>query len=565
MSSNLLKLKTQVNQAYNILDIILFLSIAFIGGFNDYISCVISIALIAVLFIKIKKNGYFKINLNLFSLALLLIVLFYGLTCFWAIDSGMAFIGFLKFLPILFYVMCLWQNDQSDSLLEILPYLAAGLAVVSIIGSLIPPISNLFLVSERLAGTFQYPNTFAIFLLVCELLLLQKKHLKLFDYIVLLVLIGALLYTGSRTAFLLFIASNFFLIIFSANKKLRITLLLSVVIMIVVVLLVAFLGVEGNVLGRYLKIGLTQSTFAGRLLYMQDALPLLLKYPFGMGYMGYHFVQAGIQTGVYNTSYVHNDFLQFALDVGLIPAIIFIISVVSFFFKKGVSIGYKITVGVLVLHSMVDFNMQFIGIFMLLIYLMQYNGKDIVVKKVTPIKAILPIILVINIYMCIALALSQFTAYNASDTLYPYNTRNKLHLLEKEENIVVANEIADQILKQNTYYYAPYSIKSKYAYSKGDFIGVMKNKNAVFERNIFKYTEYREYAVMLVNGIIAYEQMGDTISANILQKELNSMYHRLQDNNEKLSRLGTMIYEQPVTTLPNNIMEYIEIKTKEGD
>ena len=66
-------------------------------------------------------------------------------------------------------------------------------------------VSNLFLVSERLSGFFQYPNTFALFLLISELLLLKKINLKIIDYITLAVLIGGLLYTGSRTVFLLFI------------------------------------------------------------------------------------------------------------------------------------------------------------------------------------------------------------------------------------------------------------------------------------------------------------------------------------------------------------------------
>ncbi len=567
MTAFLKRLGATIGERCDFSDIVLLSSLVLVGGFNDFVSCIISVALLVFLLVKIAKEKRLQININLLSISVFTMVCFYGLVSFWAIDSGMAFIGFLKYLPILIYLSLLQQQGENKKIFDVLPVFTAALVLLSTLGSLIPALKGLFLVSDRLAGFFQYPNTFALLLLICELLVLKKKQYKIIDYIVLAILVFGLLYTGSRTVFLIFLATNFFMILINTAKKTRILLFSLAATLLIVVVAIALLGKEGNVLSRYLKIGLSESTFVGRLLYITDALPLLLKYPFGLGFLGYHFIQGSIQTGVYNVSYVHNDFLQIALDIGLIPLLLFIAAIVSYLFKKHIPLADKLIVAAFMLHSMFDFNLQFISMFMLFLALLNVNdGKQIELKCLSALKLASFLFILINTYMCVSLALSQFTAYNASNTLYPFNTRNKLLLLEQQEDVTVANEIADDILKYNTYYYAPYSVKAKYCYSKGDFIGVIENKNAVFLRNRFRYTEFKEYGIMLVNGILAYEQMGDNASADILKKELISLKNGMESNRDKISKLGSMINEQPITTLPDEILKYIdEFSKKAGD
>lgn len=540
-------------------DVVLLLAFVVVGGFNEYASCVMSVAFGVYLVLKAVKEKQFCLKFNLISVSIAVLVLFYGVTSFWAIDSGMAFIGFLKYLPLILYALTLWQEEKKEYALRVLPYFGAASAVICGLLSLIPFVSDLFLVSGRLSGFFQYPNTFAMFLLICELLLMSKTPLKLLDYITFGVLIVGLLFTGSRTVFLLFIASNFAMLLTVSSKKIRIPVLAVAIVGIGIVLIIALFGPEGNVFSRYLKFGLTESTFVGRLLYFSDALPLLLKYPFGLGYMGYHFLQGSIQTGVYNVAFVHNDFLQIALDIGIIPALLFVSGIVAFFFKKQVSLQRKLIVLTLCMHSMFDFNLQFTAMFMLLILLTDTeSGKQIVLKNVTALKIVLPVVILLNLYMGISLSLAHFGAREAADALFPYNTRNTLNILNDEENIDIANGLAEKVLEQNTSYYAPYSIKAKYSYANGDFVGVIENKNAVFRRMPFRYTEYKEYCVMLINGITAYENMGDMGSAKICKNELLSVKNKIESNADRLSKFGKMIDEQPVTTLPSDVLAYIE-------
>lgn len=539
-------------------DIILLLSILCVGGFNEHISCLLSCITSAYFLFQIFSRKEIKFQPNLFSASIAVLCLFYGLTCFWAIDSGMALIGFFKFMPVLLYIFLLWQEEKESEILDVLPYIAAGLVVISAVGAQIPFLKAFFVVAGRFAGFFQYPNTFALFLLLCELMILQKGRLKTIDYISVCTLIGGLLYTGSRTVFILFIISNIAMVLMIANKKVRITLLAVMAFSMMAVLLAMYLFKDNAIINRYLNMDFGASTFIGRILYVVDALPLLLKYPFGMGYMGYYYIQNSIQTGVYNVTYVHNDFLQIFLDVGWIPGILFLIAVISFFFKKAVTMPRKLIVGTFCLHTLFDFNLQFIAMFLFFITLMDVDREKVRTIKTKKWMNVVSIaVFVLNLYMAVALLFAHYDQTRLANTLYPYNTRNTLHMMERETDLQEADRIADRIIKQNDTYFAPYSIKAKYAYSIGDFVEVIRNKNEVFLRYPFKYTEYKEYCVMLINGVALYTQQGDMSSVDICNREILAAYEKLEGNKTRLSELGSRIEEQPTLELSESVLTYI--------
>ena len=449
---------SKTEKSLSFCDVIFLIAMVLAGGFNEHISCILSCALLVYLFIRFasKKEIYYKSNLLTVSIAV--ICLGYGLTYFWAIDSGMAFIGFLKFLPVLLYLIAMQQSGKKTDLLNILPYFAAVLVIISAVGAQISVIKSFFIVSGRFAGVFQYPNTFALFLLICELLLLKKFKFRILDCIAMLLLVGGVFYTGSRTVFVLFFLANFVLLLVLVKKRTRITIIISSVVAAFVLLGVLYLFKDNPIVSRYLNINFGASTFVGRILYFVDALPLVIKYPFGMGYMGYYYVQHTIQTGVYNVIYAHNDFLQLFLDVGIIPAVLFITVVVKYFFNKKVQLAQKIIVATFCLHTLFDFNIQYIAMFWFLILLMreyEHSGEkeklksktkitansDInVVKKPLAVKSSLIVLFVLNLYMAVALLLAYYNVYGVAFAMYPYNTRCNLAILEQEEDLQEAND-----------------------------------------------------------------------------------------------------------------------------
>lgn len=538
-------------------DGILLVSLALVGGFHEYISSLLSAVMCFWLLMRFLQEKQLCVHKNLLTVAVAVICLFYGLTCLWGVDSGMAFVGFLKFLPLILYLLCLQQNDGVGQALNVLPYFGALLAIVSAVGMQFPAVKSLFSVAGRLSGSFQYPNTFAVFLLVCQLLLLKKTGKKLWDYIALVIVVAGFLYTGSRTAFVLAIAANIAMLWAMSRKNIR-RILLGGCVLIGILTIVLILS-KNSILNRYLTISLTESTFVGRLLYWADALQLLLKYPLGMGYMGYFYTQQSVQTGVYSVAYVHNDLLQLILDVGLIPTGLFVAAVVMWFCKKDVAISDKIIVGAICLHSLFDFDMQFVGMFfLLLLFLSQEQGKKVLpIKPRGAAKVAMVALTIVSLYIGGALMLAHWGFRDVADRLYPYNTQNKLEILEQTEELEEANILADEILKQNKEFYAPYSIKARYFYSQGDFGEVIKNQRIALKKSPFTHTEYETYCKMLINGIDLYQKAGNFESANICKEELLAVAKQLSENKQRLSKLGRMIKDQPNTVLSDELQDYI--------
>lgn len=534
---------------YSFADWILPVALLAVGGFHEYISCGLSVAMCVYLLLRLGKQRQLRIRRDFLTSGVVALCLGYGLTCIWGIDRGMSFVGLLKILPVFLYTLCLQQNEDAHTGLELLPWVAVIMAAVAAVGMQFSAGERLFSVAGRLAGFFQYPNTFAILLLVCELLVLKKPGKKLPDYILLVLLAAAFFYTGSRTAFVVAILANIGMLLALTKKRARLISLAVLGAVLGAGLLLAL--IPGSVLNRYLNISLTESTFVGRLLYWQDGLKLLMKHPFGMGYMGYYYTQQSVQTGVYSVMYLHNDLFQLVLDVGLIPAGIFFAALIKWFVSKQTAWADRIIVGALCLHSFFDFNLQFVGMFCLLIALLSPRTyeKQLTVKPKAALKLALGVTAVVSLYFGAALMLAHQGQYALADQLYPGNTRNKLNILQQTQDLEEANALAEDILKQNTHYYAPYSIRAKYCYSQGDFGAVMENARAAIQRNPFDHREYEAYCQMLLIGVELYQKAGDTASAEICRQELLAMVEQLSQNGERLSALGKMINDQPVLEL----------------
>ena len=193
-----------------------------VGGFYEEVSCILSVFLAVAIFLFAKKNKCITAKINAVFITSCVIVAGYLLSVLWAVDRGMALLGFVKYLPILLFIILISQKSETkENLLKTLPYLAFVLTVVTALLMQIPPLKTYFSVAGRFSGCFQYPNTFAIFLLISELLLISKKNIKLRDLIVSAVLLAGDLYTGSRTVFILSVLSNTALMLLGNNKKIR--------------------------------------------------------------------------------------------------------------------------------------------------------------------------------------------------------------------------------------------------------------------------------------------------------------------------------------------------------
>lgn len=545
----------------NFTEIFLIGCITLTGLFHAYISCVSSAVLCGYLIYKYVKKTTLRWYTNLSSIAVLLLVAAYGLTAFWAIDSGMAVIGFFKFLSVLLFAIVLMQQEEnSEVFLRSIPYVAAAMTFLSAILMQISALKDIFSVAGRLAGFFEYPNTFALFLLFALIVTVTKDNLRKADIIIIPILLFGIVYSGSRTVFVLTAVTVLSLIILLKNKKLKIGVAFIVIAAVLGAIIYAALTNNVSAIGRFLTISLKESTFIGRLLYFQDALPIILRHPFGLGYMGYYYIQTSIQTGVYSIQYIHNDFLQMLLDIGWIPTAVFVAALLKVFFKKDTTYRKRLLIFVLCAHCCFDFDLQFVAIFMLLVTIMDIkSGNDIELKISKPLYiSVVTVLAVACVYIGCAQAFSRFGNVAVSSKMYPWNTQNDIVAITSASSPEEMNEIADRILARNKYVTVAYSAKARYAYSKGDFANVIKYKKKAIDTAVFSYDEYEDFCYLLIKGIYLYEKHGDEYSANVCRKELVATIKELQKNTERLSKLGRMIDDQPKTQLPDEILRYAE-------
>lgn len=544
------------------LSIFLAVSLSAVGLFYEFLSCAASIALCVYLIYIVKKNGGFVFKKNLGGITAVVIPLFYGLSAFWAVDPGMAFIGFFKFLPIALFTLVVMQfkKDGMDYL-NILPTTAALMTVISGVLSLIPPISGIFAPSGRLAGFLQYSNTFALILLVSVIITATKEKLNLVDHIYLAIFLLGILLSGSRTVFALTLLAVVLLIIFCKSKKTKLTLLIITASGIAAGVLYAVLSGNFDTIGRFLTTSLGESTFVGRLLYFYDALPIILKNPFGTGYLGFYYLQQSIQTGLYSVRYVHNDFLQIMLDIGWIPAVMLITAVARSFFKKGASLQKRLILLVMTAHCMFDFDLQFIAVFFIYILLIDCEkGREYKLKGFSITRQIPSIIIGCgSAYMMIALAAAWTNGYALSNALYPFNTDVSVALLTEETNPAQMDKYADKIISQNKYITVAYSAKAAYAYSNGDFTNVIKFKEQAIQNALLIYEEYEDYIIMLLTGYELYMQANDIQSAEYCRAKITEVVNALDSIDDKLSALGKKINDQPHTQLPQELLQNIEL------
>ena len=509
---------------------VFFLSFLSVGLFHEVHSAVFSAALCVIITITAVKKKELTIYINPASVSVFLISASYLLVTLWANDKGEALIGFFKFLPALLFMILIMQYEGiKDKLLELLPHFAAGSVIVTALLMQIPPLKSYFSVAGRLSGFFEYPNTFALFTLIALLIILTKKEIDITGYIECAVLTFGIIYSGSRFIFVLSVISVFPALFINRGKKKTLFSLLSVGIPAVGLITYGLIAGRLDSLTRFLSTSFESSSLLGRVLYWIDALPEILSHPFGHGYLNYYLTQSTFQSGVYSVRYMHNDVLQFAFDIGWIPALFFISLLFYHVFRKASKHETRLILAVFFAHLLFDFDIQFTAMFMLLIlFLDTESGKTVTLENVFTTR-ILPVTLaLISVYIMSSLAFSLAGNHAAAAKIYPANTENNVNMmLEANENDKEA--IADRIIASNSEVYSAYMVKATASFSKGDFLEVIKNGKKALELAPYDYEQYTYLSSMLIYGVSLYEQNGDISSADYCRRsviEIADMYQK---------------------------------------
>jgi len=546
--------------------VLFFLAPFLYGLYYEHLSMVASVFLLFLLWHIDKKKGL-CFYINPVSVCIIIMDAGYFLSIFYAVDSGMAWIGFLKKLPVLFFLLLIVQfsEEEQTRLLEIIPLAGAVMTILGIAVYIFPDGREFFYIAGRLSGYFQYANTYAIFLLCGIMIKGWKEQLKREDYAVLLILLAGILLTGSRTVFLLLIPAVLILMI--KNKQLR--FFFPIVLGAGLVCGAIFAVITGNMqnIGRFLTISFNSSTFLGRLLYVYDAVPMLLKYPFGLGYHGYYDLQSEVQTGLYSVQYVHNGFLQIGLDAGIVPMLAGIFLALSQIFSKRLS-GMKKTIFIfLCLHSLADFDMEYPFMAMLVVLCMNcQEGKEVQFRQIQE-KKIFHILFnsffavtgAVCLYFFIPFMAYYCENYSMAASWFPYYTQAQLYILSDISDEERAEALADQILKQNKQATLAYDAKAMAAYIQDDYMKMIQYKKQAIKTDKFSKQEYEEYAAYLLEGIDYYHNTGNESKAEICIQALKEIPKLIQAAKQSVSSLGKKIRDQVDLELDSKLLQEMEL------
>ena len=556
--------KHKESRSINKRSLCLFLLLAplLCGGFFEWTSCLYSLFLVGYLCYVGRQAGRIVVHKNATLYAVVVFVAFYGISAFWAVDHGMALLGFCKFLPILLFVIVMMQftSEERSVYLAIVPFLGAAMSVVSVLLGFIPMFHDVFWVNERLTGIFQYTNAFAAFLLSGVVILIGEKNLLEIKHLLcLLALLMGIVLSGSRTVFVL-LAAVLFLYVLMMKGKIR--WILCVLMAVIVVATVGYTLLNGKLeaIGRYLTISVSDSTFLGRMLYFKDALPVILRHPFGLGYKGYFYTQGSFQTGVYTLLNVHNELLQMLLDIGWIPSVMMIVAVVKSFIKKGVSLTKRMLIGAMTAHALFDFDFQFVSLAFILILAMDLDSGDVLeIQSRNVIRGVGGVAAAISVWLGISSGLYQLDRWDAALKVYPGYTDARISKLSKLEDADEMEPIADGILEWNKSISLAYSAKARAAYAKGDFVSMITYKQKAISLSRYTLDEYLDYFNMLYVGAQLYQSNGDSNSAMYcIQKllEIPSMLEQVLDGTDGIA---WKIKDKPDLKLPDEYQDVIDL------
>ncbi|MBE6724355.1 MAG: O-antigen ligase family protein [Ruminococcaceae bacterium] len=524
--------------------------------FHEWLSAAAALVLVSFIAASVSRGDKLTIPFQPLTAAVFLLPLAFAVSSFWAVDRGLAWFGVLKFLPLPLFALLLSQVPGSTrkTMLRTIPCTAAVMTVVSGALSLIPPLSPFFLVNGRLAGFFQYPNAYAAYAAVGVTLILTREEARLFDCVPLLVLLAGIAWSGSRAVMLLLALAMLICAVFAPNVKRR-RECLTVLLLCAIAAGLFLLGRNGWELSAAAR-SLTHrsSTVYGRLLYDRDALMMILKRPFGYGYLGYAFEQGRVQTGVYSVTHVHNDFLQILLDVGWLPFAVCIWAVIAGL--RRADRGGRIAASVLLAHSFVDFDLQFIALdFVLILLLMPEDGER---KKRADAKppnraAVLCgacLIGAFSLWLGASSFLHHIGREEAAFRIYPQNTLAAMNLMRDAEGLEERAAYAEKILTWNPSCAQACRVMARSAFAGGDIEAMSRWAGEGIACAKYDLDGYLDYFDMLSYALSLYRQAGDKVSESWCLDRLAAISERLREVKETTSPLAWKIADQPKLDLP---------------
>ena len=562
MEKNFYRMKSKNKKQLNPFPVYLFAITPFLGGLSQHYQIFILAILSAIVLIfRWKDIDFYRPDLQTL-IPIALIIIFSVASVFYGESRGDALYGLFHVIAaLLFWVMLRsFSEGERKEAMSIIPYAAAAMVIVNGIAYIIPGLKDLMYVNSRMGGAFGYSNTFAIYLLIGLYILLDSfldrtaRKNRVADYVVIAILLAGILLSGSRSVFIMTAVLFVYLIIVKKDGR----KILLAIIGITVLCAGAFVLFTNDMssIGRFLTISSSSSSFLGRILYDIDAIKMIANRPFGYGYLGYYFVQHFYQTGVYSVRFAHNDWLQIALDFGVIA----LASFVWLYFRglRRANTREKVILVLIGVHMLFDFDIQFFSIMMIM--LLCFTGTQTsAVANVRRIKfnasavkvignATLVCVIIASAWLGLADFMQSSSMKDDSLNIYPWAADVKLHVMADTDDGQKKKQYAKELIGSVPYIGPSYDVMSAAYLEEQDVDKAMdmKYKSVVYQKYDIK--KYEEFSDMLDDIAERYRDIDLEIYNKALkyQSEIPDMLEKVKN---ETSPLAYMINDVPEFTM----------------
>lgn len=529
------------------------------GGFFDESVAAIGVLITTGLFwMLLKGETFFTRDKRIVFLMPTAILMISVVVSCWSIDYIDNFLGVMRI-----GIVCLWmwllrcqrKTEVSDAK-NAIPWMGGVVVLFSIACYYIPALKPYFWENSRMSGTFQYANTNALFLALGILqVIYQWKEIserkKQWYYTVLLtLLIFGLLLTGSRSVLLLLLIWG---ILYAVRKPefRKFFLLVTMLMLLTGGLYTVITGDTGNI-GRIYTIFTSNSTLWGRLLYARDALLLLVRKFYGLGRMGYFYSQGTFQSGVYHVRFVHNDFLQLALDYGVIALGLLMFFLVWQLLRGKQGMPDKGMLLFICAASVMDFHCQYLYIVMVLCLFLDYGDCEREKRKHLRENYILfPIFMILFIYTSIATACCRMGKPEITLSMIPDYTPAQEKCILSNYGSRETYELLNRLIRKNPYDITAYMTRGFFYASQLCVPQCIEDLNRMLELDPYRTEYYYQYEVLLQNLKMQIElNMEDSELKDqygiLVQKRIDDLPHQLKKVEERTSSLAYKIKDKPI-------------------
>lgn len=472
------------------------------GGYYNFITLLAGAVLVPLLIHTSLRAGYVLLPRDRTLVPLAGLCLGNLLVLPFAVSWGMAFTGFLRVLVWLLFFLyaATYSQAERQSILDAAAYEGAILSLLAMAVFLYNSFSGVEDANGRMDGPFQYANTWALYLMLCLiLLLLREGKRRPLDWAAMACLLSGIYLSGSRGIFLLLLAlAAAYGVWYLANIRKPLPLLLAAGGGAALFGLSVVLS-GGLTLDRLRAITLSSSSLNGRLLYYLDGLRILLAHPMGVGRGGYLYVQPLWQSGVYTLRYIHNEYLQAALDGGLLAGVCALALPLCLLGKKGLPFRERAVIFAAAAHALIDFDAQFTGV-VLLVLLCGAGGETRTLPLPSRRAAVLAgggVLTLALSFFSLVYALDFFGRPELACTLFPADLSLMENGMQRCSSAAQAEPMADRVLASTDLSMVALDCKFALYLHRGDGPSMAQTKLQYLRLSPYRAQVHEDFAVLM--------------------------------------------------------------------